>query len=281
MNTNMYTHPATQANLETLRSRGCHVVGPGSGRLACGTVGEGRLIEPNVIVEAALPLVSGKRDLAGKHVVITSGANHEPIDPVRFIGNRSSGKMGRALALEALMRGAQVTVVSGPSNVALPYGAEVVRVETALEMADAALPLAKDADVFVAAAAVADYRVEDVAAQKRKRGGEPLTLTLTENPDILAQVGAAKRDGQVVVGFAAETNDVVENARVKIEKKHLDLIVACQVNTPDSGFGCDGLNAAVLDASAEPQALTPTAKEDLAEALFDRVAALLGDRFRT
>ncbi len=276
MNTNMYTHPATQQNMATLRSRGCHFVGPGSGRLACGTVGEGRMSEPNIIVEAALPLISDKCDLAGKHVVVTSGANHEPIDPVRFIGNRSSGKMGRALAMEALMRGAKVTVVSGPAEVALPYAAEVIEVETAQQMADAVLPLAKDADVFVAAAAVADYRVDNVSAQKRKRDGEPLTLTLVENPDILAQVGASKRDGQVIVGFAAETNDVVENAKAKIEKKHLDLIVACQVNTPDSGFGREGLNAAILDASGDTQALAQTAKADLAEALFDRVVALLG-----
>jgi len=275
MNTNMYAHPATQANIETLRGRGCRFVGPDSGTLACKTVGLGRMSEPQTVVEAALPLIDGRTDLAGRHVVITSGSTQEPIDPVRFIGNRSSGKMGRALALEALCRGARVSVISGPAETPLPCGVETTAVQTAGEMGAALDRLAPEADVIIGAAAVADYRVSDPAPTKRKRTGAALTLTLTENPDLIARVGAARRPGQVVVGFAAETSDLIENGRAKIAAKSLDLILVNEVGAPDSGFGVDTLRAYVLDAHGGVEELGVAAKADVAVALFDRISALL------
>jgi len=274
MNTDMYNHPATQANIETLRARGCHFVGPGTGRLACGTIGVGRMIDPMTVIEAALPLISGNRDLAGKRVLITSGGNREPIDPVRFIGNRSSGKMGRAIALEALVRGATVVVVNGPAETPMPYGIEVVSVETAAQMAEEVLSRAPDADIIIGAAAVADYRVEQSAPQKLKRKGESLVLTLVENTDILAEVGARKREGQIVVGFAAETNDLLANASAKLKKKNLDLIVANQIGTADSAFGTDTIRAAFIAKDGDIDELPLLSKEDLAERLMDHILAV-------
>ena len=274
MNSNMYDHPATRANIETLRARGCHFVGPGLGRLACGTIGVGRMIDPLTVVEAALPLMASNTDLSGKRVLITSGGNREAIDPVRFIGNRSSGKMGRALALEALVRGATVTVVNAPSEIPMPYGAEVIPVESALDMAEAVLARAPEADVIIGAAAVADYRVAAAETRKIKRRGEPLVLTLTENPDILAQAGRAKHKGQIIVGFAAETDDLLRNATAKLEKKNLDLIVANQVGTSDSNFGTDTIKAAFIAPGGHVEDLPLLTKEDLAEQLMDRIASL-------
>lgn len=275
MNCNMYTHPATQANIATLRERGCHFVGPGEGRLACGTIGVGRMIDPNVIIEAAIPLLSNQTDLAGKRVLITSGSTREPIDPVRFIGNRSSGKMGRALAFEALVRGARVTVISGPSDVSMPHAAQVVSVETAEDMAAAVAAHGAEADIVIGAAAVADYRVEKPLATKHKRGGAALSLTLTENADIIGQAGASKRPGQIVIGFAAETDDIVANASEKLVRKNLDLIVANQVGLPDSGFGADTLRAAFVSREQTSDICCLT-KEEVAERLFDRAVVLLG-----
>ncbi len=276
MNTNMYLHPATQQNIATLRVRGAHFVGPDSGRLACRTVGPGRLIDPMTILEACVPLLREQKDLAGKRVLITSGATHESIDPVRFIGNRSSGKMGRAVAIEALARGAEVTVVSGPSEVAAPHNARLISVETATEMAQAVAKLAPECDVFIAAAAVGDYRVESPTESKRKKTGKKLQLDLVENPDVLSAVGSARTARQIVVGFAAETEDLVKNAKAKLKKKNLDLIVANQVNTPDSGFGTDTTSAAFVDREGNVDELPTMTKDELAEKLIDRVASLLG-----
>jgi len=275
MNTNMYDHPATQANIQTLRERGCHFVGPGAGRLACGAEGVGRMIDPMTIVEAALPLASTCADLAGRRVVITSGGTREPIDPVRFLGNRSSGKMGRALAFEALLRGAAVTVVTGPAETPLPYGAEAIHVETAREMAEAVVPLARQADVVIAAAAVGDYRIEHPLDRKRKRDGAALTLSLVENADIIGEIGRAKREGQVIVGFAAETEDMVANAAAKVQKKNLDLVLANRVGTTDSGFGLDALEAAILGRDEPVEELGCIPKDEVARRLFDRIIALL------
>lgn len=275
MNSNMYLHPATQANIETLRERRCSFVGPEKGRLACGTVGPGRMAEPAAIIEAALPLISDKKELRGRRVLITSGSNREPLDPVRFIGNRSSGKMGRALALEALARGAQVTVVTGPAEAALPYGCEIIPVETANEMALAVISRMPDMDIIIGAAAVADYRAAEPSKEKHKRKNAPLTLNLVENPDIIAQVGASKRAGQIAVGFAAETHDLVKHAAEKLAKKNLDLIVANQVGTPESGFGKDTVSAAILAHNGRDVELVLLTKEELAERLFDRISPLL------
>jgi len=270
----MYQHVATQANIETLRARGNIFIGPDSGRLACGTTGKGRMIDPQKIVEAAVALVGREEDFAGTRVLISSGRNHEPIDPVRYIANRSSGKMGRALAMEGLSRGAEVTVVSGPADVSMPYGVTETRVTTALEMRDAVLRQLPEADVFISVAAVADYRVKTPAASKRKRGDGQVSLELVENPDILAEAGSRKLPDQVLVGFAAETDDLSENAADKLRKKKVDLMVANQVGTEESGFGTDTLRAQFIsrDGAAEDLGLIP--KEELAARLFDYVRVL-------
>lgn len=275
MNTNMYEHPATQANLELLWTRGCHFVGPDAGTLACKTVGGGRMMEPVAVVEAAMALMNKRVDLAGRNVLLTSGGNREPIDPVRFIGNRSSGKMGHALAFEAMQRGADVTVVTGPAEVPPPPGAEVVPVETALQMRDAVMDRLSEADVVVGAAAVADYRVENPLESKHKRSGEAFTISLVENPDIMAGVGAAVKNGKVLVGFAAETGDLIDNAKVKLQKKNLDLIVANAVGTAESGFGTENLRASIIDRDGNIQDLDLLPKRKLAETLFDRIVPLL------
>ena len=278
MNAAMYAHPATQANIATLRARGCHFVGPGEGRLACGEKGPGRLIETPAILEAACILLSGKKDLAGRRVLITSGATHEPLDPVRFIGNRSSGKMGRALALEAMRRGAEVTIISGPARVPLPYAATVVSVRTAQEMLDATLAHVDAADIFIAAAAVADYRVEHPAGEKHKRNGDALNLTLCPNPDIAAAVSARKRPEQVTVGFAAETHDLLDYAQRKLEKKQLDLIIANQVGGENCAFGADTAWAWLITPDAPPEQLHLITKEELTERVFDKIASILRTR---
>jgi len=275
MNCNMYNHPATQENVHTLALRGCRFVGPEEGRLACGTTGIGRMIDPATIIEACVPLLGTRKDLAGKKVLITSGANHEPIDPVRFIGNRSSGKMGRAIALEALARGAEVTVISGPSEVRMPWGATVVSVMSAAEMAEAVDREAPNANVIIGAAAVADYRVEKPAVKKTKREQDNLTLTLVQNPDIIADAGARKRPGQVVVGFAAETENLVPNAIAKLKRKNLDLIVANLVGTQDSDFGTDTVSASLITPDRHIEDLPVVTKEELAEHLFNHIAGAL------
>jgi phosphopantothenoylcysteine decarboxylase/phosphopantothenate--cysteine ligase len=274
MNTNMYQHPAVQANLRTLRERGCHFVGPDSGVLACKTIGAGRMIDPAYIVEVALGLLRRRNDLEGLHVLITSGANHEPIDPVRFIGNRSSGKMGYALAKEALDRGARVTVVCGPADVAPPLAAHLVPAHTALDMRDAVLKHLPEADFLIGAAAVADYRVAEPSATKRKRDGHALTLRLVENPDVIAEAALRKRDDQLIAGFAAETHDLLENAKTKLHKKHLDLLVANEVGVADSGFGTDTVRACLLTPDGAVDSLPLLAKSALAERIFDRLLAL-------
>jgi phosphopantothenoylcysteine decarboxylase/phosphopantothenate--cysteine ligase len=274
MNTNMYQHPAVQANLRTLRERGCHFVGPDSGVLACKTIGVGRMIDPEYIVEVALGLNRRRNDLEGLHVLITSGANHEPIDPVRFIGNRSSGKMGYALAKEALDRGAKVTVITGPAEVVPPLAAHVVPVHTAIEMRDAVLKHLPEADFVIGAAAVADYRIAEPARAKRKKDGNGLTLKLVENPDVISEVALRKRDDQIVAGFAAETNDLIENAKAKLAKKHLDLIVANEVGGKDSAIGADAVRASLITPDGQIDALPLLPKSGVAERVFDRLLAL-------
>lgn len=275
MNTNMYDHAATQANLEILRQRGCHFVGPDAGTLACKTVGIGRMSEPPDVVGAAKRLLNKTDELSGKRVLITTGGSRESIDPVRYIGNHSSGKMGYAIAMEALQRGAQVTVVAGPAEVSPPGDAEVVRVQSALEMYDAVMARVADADVVIGAAAVADYRVASPLTEKHKRTGQNLSLDLVENPDIMAAVGSTKKNGTILVGFAAETEDMIANATRKIAKKNLNLIVANEVGTPESGFGTETIKAAFIDASGQVDDQPLMAKRALADKLLDRIVALL------
>ncbi len=273
MNTAMYEHPATQANIALLRERGASFVGPGIGRLACGAVGPGRLADVTDILDAAVVAAHPVKDFAGKRVLITSGPNLEPIDPVRYIGNRSSGKMGRALALEALRRGARVCMISGPVAAQPPYGVEVIPASTAKEMFDAALSRMDAFDIFIAAAAVADYRVEKAADAKIKRSGEPLRLALIPNPDIVAAVAKARRPGQIIVGFAAESQDLLPNAAKKLSEKGLDMIVANTVGGARCAIGADAGEAWILAPGKTPEALGAVDKTDLARRIFDGLAA--------
>lgn len=285
MNMHMYAHPATHQNLEILRGRGCRFVGPAAGNLACGDVGPGRLAEPAEIMRAAADILAGShgafsleagaQDLAGRRILITSGPTREPLDPVRYIGNRSSGKMGRALALDALRRGAEVTVVTGPVQVALPEGAEVVRVETAQEMLEAVRARFEACDVFIAAAAVADYRPEMTQRQKHKRDGAPLELRLLPNPDIAAEMGLRRRPGQVLAGFAAETEHLLEHAREKLLKKGLDLLLANAVGGEEDAIGADDSRAWLLDADGGIKDLGLVPKLAIAHAMLDAVAQRL------
>jgi phosphopantothenoylcysteine decarboxylase/phosphopantothenate--cysteine ligase len=246
----MLNHPATQANLETLRKRGVRIVEPGSGYLACGMVGAGRLAEPEEIVAAVLAVLGIVRDLTGETVLITAGPTREPVDPVRYLGNRSSGKMGYALAEAALRRGAKVILISGPVALEAPSGAEFVQVETAEEMRNAVLSRAAEASVIVAAAAVADFRLSKASAQKIKRNG-PMSLDLEPTPDILAEVAAARRRDQLIIGFAAETQNAIENGRAKLRKKGIDVIVVNDVSDPEIGFDSERNEVTILSANEE------------------------------
>jgi len=281
MHTGMWSSPATQANVATLAVRGVRFVGPVDGALAHGEEGAGRFAEPDDIVEAvrasAADLPATAAPLAGRRVVITAGPTHEPIDPVRFVGNRSSGKMGVAIATEALARGASVVLVLGPGTVSPPAGVDVIRVETAEEMRTAVLAHA-DADAFVMAAAVADFRPKVAADRKLKKDQGVPDLVFEPTPDILREIAAARRPGQVIVGFAAETDDVEAAGRAKLADKQLDLLVANAVGRPATGFGADTNDAAILRASGDDTPLRTWTKTELARALWDRVAAMWNDR---
>ncbi|HVR70751.1 MAG TPA: bifunctional phosphopantothenoylcysteine decarboxylase/phosphopantothenate--cysteine ligase CoaBC [Vicinamibacteria bacterium] len=272
MNVNMFEHPAVVENLALLRARGVELVEPGSGYLACGWLGKGRLAEVGDIVAAAMAVLARRRSLDGEAVVVTAGPTVEDIDPVRFVSNRSSGRMGYRLAEAARDRGARVVLVSGPTALPAPAGVQVVAVRSAEEMARAVGEHASSAAVVVMAAAVSDYRPAGVAAEKIKKQAGPTQLDLVRTPDILGSLGRAK-GGRFLVGFAAETENVVENARRKRGEKNLDLIVANDVGREGSGFGAD-LNAAVLiDAQGEAE-LPLMSKRELAERIWDRVEAL-------
>jgi phosphopantothenoylcysteine decarboxylase/phosphopantothenate--cysteine ligase len=279
MHTEMWEHPATVANVALLARRGVEVVGPDSGELAGGDVGPGRLAGEEVLVAAVTAALPGRRGgLAGRRVVVTAGGTREPIDPVRFIGNRSSGKMGYALAAEAARRGASVDLVSGPTHLPDPAGVRVERVETALQMRDAVLALAKDADVVVKAAAVGDFRPATYHAQKVKKDSAELDqVTLVRNPDILAELGASKQ-GRILVGFAAETGLAEERGRDKLRRKGLDLVVVNRVDVPDAGFAVDTNRAVLLEAGGARQELGLMTKTELARVVWERVEALLRGR---
>ncbi len=251
MNVNMWEHPATQANLEILRRRGVLIIEPGSGYLACGMVGAGRLAEPEEIVAATLERLGIAQDLAGETVLITAGPTHEPIDPVRYIGNRSSGKMGYALAEAALRRGAKVILVSGPTALPPPSAAETIFVETAQQMRTAVLDRWEQASIIIMAAAVADYHVKNFAPEKIKRLGA-LELQLEPNPDILADLGslrhASGKLSPMLIGFAAETEKLLENARAKLTNKRVDAIVLNDVSRKDIGFDSDRNEVTIVTA---------------------------------
>jgi phosphopantothenoylcysteine decarboxylase/phosphopantothenate--cysteine ligase len=278
MHTGMWEHPATRANVAALRERGVRVVGPVAGPLAAGDEGLGRMADPEEILHAAEELAAAGRDLAGRRVVVSAGPTWEPIDPVRFIGNRSSGRMGVAIAKEAFDRGADVTLVLGPGTVEPPPGPRVVRVETAEEMRTAVLGAAEHADAVVMAAAVADFRPARPAREKLKKELGPPELRLEPTPDILAELGARRRAGLVLVGFAAETagaGDVLEAGRGKLAAKGLDLLVVNEVGRPGTGFGAETNRAAILGSDGSEEPLREWRKAELARAICDRIAALL------
>lgn len=276
MNAAMYRHRAVQKNLQVLRSYGYHILEPASGRMACGTVGQGRLPESAVIMEEICRLLQPQGDLSGLNVLVTAGGTREPIDPVRYITNRSSGKMGYALAQAALQRGARVTLVTTPTALTPPPGAEVVRVETARQMLEAVLAVYERMDVVIKAAAVADYRPARVAEHKIKKSEEALVLELEKNPDILGQLGRHKRPGVTLVGFAAETNDLLQNAAEKLRRKNLDLIVANDVTLPGAGFGCDTNIVKLLYADGRVKDVPQMDKLELAHLIWDEVRRLRG-----
>lgn len=303
----MYTHAATQSNLALLRERGALIVEPEVGRLASGAIGPGRLPETPVLLGAISMALGRNGDLAGRRVVVTAGGTHEPIDPVRFVGNHSSGKMGYALATEARDRGAYVILISGPVSLEAPYGVQLQAVETAIQMRDAVRSAIANADVLVMSAAVADFRPAAPMAQKLKKesagagypspgwsalpGGqvmgdqEGFNIRLVQNPDILKELADATNEWKgneksqrrlVRVGFAAETQDLVANARAKLTAKRLDLLVANDVSRPDSGFGTETNKVLIFHASGEVEDLPVMPKTGVAAVIWDRVVPLLG-----
>jgi phosphopantothenoylcysteine decarboxylase/phosphopantothenate--cysteine ligase len=275
MNVNMWNHAATQANLEILRRRGVRIVEPDSGYLACGMTGSGRLAENETIVAAVLEALGATQDLAGQTVLITAGPTREKIDPARYLTNRSSGRMGYAVAEAALRRGARVLLVSGPTALTPPGAAEVTRVESAEQMRDAVLDLLPHATIVIKTAAVSDYRAKNVSEQKIKRKG-PITLDLEPTADILKEISARKRS-QIVVGFAAETENVLENARQKLAAKHLDAVVVNDVSREGIGFDSDR-NEVTIITHDEIVQVPETTKWEVAQRVLDQVVRIRQQR---
>jgi len=272
MNTHMYENAAVQRNLETLRKDGIFVLEPDAGELACGTTGPGRLPDPPEILDRLTGFLTTK-DLAGKRLLVTAGPTREPMDPVRFISNPSSGKMGFAVARAAEHRGAEVTLISGPTHLPNPFCVEVIRVETAQEMAEAVFARFDETDIVVKTAAVSDYRPETYIERKVKKSEDEKTLPLIKNQDILRELGRRK-EGQILVGFAAETEDLEKNAGQKLSEKNLDIIAGNIVGTPDSGFGSDRNAVTFFMKDGRKDSFPSMEKEAVAHVLLDRVAAL-------
>jgi phosphopantothenoylcysteine decarboxylase / phosphopantothenate---cysteine ligase len=277
MNVNMFEHPAVVENLEILRGRGVAVIEPGAGYLACGWLGKGRLAEVADIVDAAMRLLARLRDLEGETVLVTAGPTVEDIDPVRFVSNRSSGRMGYRLAEAARDRGAHVVLVSGPTALAAPSGVELVAVRSAEQMAAAVEVHAASATVVVMAAAVSDYRPAQAAPRKVKKGDGGTTLELVPTPDILRGLGA-KKGSRLLVGFAAETDDLLANARAKLAAKNLDLIVGNDVTKDGAGFGGDTNAAVLVDREGREEEVGLSTKRELADRILDRAIALRGKK---
>ena len=280
MNTQMFEHEAVRRNLDTLAARGARFVEPGEGYLACGWIGKGRLAEPDEIVAAAEAILRPDGPLRGQRVLVTAGPTYEDIDPVRYIGNRSSGRMGYAIAAEAARRGALVTLVSGPTAIAAPAVRDVIKVRGAAEMHQAVMSRADDMDDMVMAAAVADYSPAERAGQKVAKDADTLTLTLTKTPDILGGLGQrrlAKGGGPILIGFAAETQDVIARAAAKRERKHAAFIVATDVSRSDAGFDVD-TNAVTIVGPDGAESLPLQSKARVAAEILDRVERLLAAR---
>ncbi|MHB1136388.1 MAG: bifunctional phosphopantothenoylcysteine decarboxylase/phosphopantothenate--cysteine ligase CoaBC, partial [Coriobacteriia bacterium] len=273
MNVHMWRDEATQANVATLRARGMTFIEPTAGELACGDVGEGRLAPVEEIAAAVVVEAERARDLEGRTVLVTAGGTQEPIDPVRYITNRSSGKTGFAIAAEAARRGATVTLVTGPTHLADPFCVDVVRVQTALEMHSAVMERAHDADAVIASAAVADFRPAEAAAGKIKKDGAPSAIELVRNPDILAELGEQDLGG-VRIGFAAETSDVERHAREKLEAKRCHMVVANDVSDPALGFGTEA-NRVLFVTRGGTEDSGVIHKREIARGICDRLARLL------
>ena len=274
MNCAMYKSAALQENLAALKKRGVLTVGPESGHLACGDEDIGRMSEPETIVARVCEMLRGQDDLAGKHVLVTAGPTREMVDPVRFLSNRSSGKMGYAIAEAAARRGARVTLVSGPVALERPQGVETVLITSTLDLYREVTERAKAADLVIQAAAPADFRPLETARHKIKKTGEGMTLQLTPNPDVAAQLGRDKHDGQVLVAFAAETDDLIANARKKLDKKNADMVVANDVTQPGAGFAGD-TNRVTLVTRSDARELPLMSKRDVADAILDRALELM------
>jgi phosphopantothenoylcysteine decarboxylase / phosphopantothenate---cysteine ligase len=273
MNNNMWMHPATQENLAVLRKRGHLIVEPEEGLLACGTTGPGRLAEPDRIADVVAGLSFRARDLEGETVLITAGPTQEPLDPVRYISNRSSGKMGYALAEAANQRGAQVILISGPVQLREPHGVHVVHVRTAREMHDAVMEHLREAGIIVKAAAVADYHLSQVPRSKIKKTAMRMSLDLDPTPDILAELGKKKGD-RLLIGFAAETENLVVSARQKLESKNCDMVVANLVNQEATGFESDENEVVLVLSTGETIPLSRAPKREIADRIFDQVLKL-------
>lgn len=274
MNCAMYRSAALQENLAALKGRGVLTVGPESGHLACGDEDIGRMSEPETIVARVCELLRGQDDLAGKHVLVTAGPTREMVDPVRFLSNRSSGKMGYAIAEAAARRGARVTLVSGPVALERPQGVEMVPITSTLDLYREVTERAKAADLVIQAAAPADFRPLEMARHKIKKTGEGMTLQLTPNPDVAAQLGRDKHAGQILVAFAAETDDLISNARKKLDKKNADMVVANDVTQPGAGFAGD-TNRVTLVTRSDARELPLMSKRDVADAILSRALELM------
>jgi phosphopantothenoylcysteine decarboxylase/phosphopantothenate--cysteine ligase len=271
MNTRMWEHPSVQANLRTLEGRSVHIIQPETGRMACNTYGPGRLAPVEEIVEYVSTLLARSQDLKGVRLLVTAGPTVEDLDPVRFLSNRSSGKMGYAIATAARRRGADVTLISGPSNLDFPG---VIRVRTTEQMRQAVVAHFENVDAVIKAAAPLDFRPKTVATQKIKKSKATSAIEVEPTPDILQELGGRK-NGKVLVGFAAETEDLASNARAKLKAKNLDLVVVNPVGGPDSGFESDTNRASIIDARGEVQEVPLMRKAEMADMILDRVAVLV------
>ena len=274
MNTNMYENPVTQKNIAELKSRGVQIIEPASGHLACGVEGKGRLPEPAEIVQFVLNFAAGEQRLKGKKIIVTAAGTIEPLDPVRFLGNRSTGKMGYAIAGEAAKQGAEVLLVSGPSSLPDPAGVRTIRIQTALEMQAAVQEAYAAADAVIMSAAVADYRPKTVAKEKIKKSDDELVLHLERNPDILYGLGQNKAQ-QILVGFAAETCNVEEYAKKKLAKKNLDFIVANDVSASDAGFAVDNNRVQIYTRDGGCEKYPLMSKQELAGIILNKIAELM------
>lgn len=274
MNTGMWDNPATQHNIRVLAARGVQIIAPATGHLACGDSGAGKLEDVQTIAERALQTLERGQTMKGMRVMVTAGPTREALDPVRYLSNRSSGKMGYAIAREACARGAQVTLLTGPVAIAAPQGVQVVPFTTTMDLLQCATARADEQDVIIQAAAPADYRAREIAPQKiKKQGGAGFVLELVENPDVAAAIGARKRPGQTLVGFAAETCDTVAHAQEKLARKNLDLIVANDVTLPGAGFDVDTNIVTMITRDAQEQ-LPMLGKDEVAGRILDRILAL-------